>query len=349
MDRIARNKQYLTRLFSGPFPGHAFIYNPPWPDGQGLGDYAVSDRPVENWVPFYVRDYENRVRAMEALDDDGVPYVNLCSYTGLFAAAFGCPTHVYPGMATNPVARPIVFSGEEADRLAEPSLDSPGLTRFFRLAELLARELGPDVPIGVPDIQSPFGIAAIVWEKQSLFLHMATDPEPVERLVGKCHRLLQSFLLTFRSRFPQANLCHCPYTWAPPELGCWLSEDEVGAFSLAMFEKFCLPSLTELSEALGGMFIHCCAHARHQYEGFLRVPNLRGLNPSFRRVPPADCVRLFSGRAVIMMGYTPEEQLNELLDLAHDDTRYLFNLDAMPLEAARPLYERLRSRCPRVA
>jgi hypothetical protein len=115
-----------------------------------------------------------------------------------------------------------------------------------------------------------------------------------------------------------------------------------------MYRQFCLPWLTDLSRALGGMFIHCCAHARHQYDGFLEVPELRGLNPSFRRVPPQDCVDMFSGNAVIMMGYTPETQMNALLDLANENTRYLFNLDAMTLEEVRPLYERLRERCPRL-
>ncbi|MFP4381664.1 MAG: uroporphyrinogen decarboxylase family protein [Candidatus Sumerlaeia bacterium] len=350
MDRIARNKQYLIDLYTGPFPGHAIVYNPPAPRPSKRPDYAVSDRPLSEWVPWYVDCYKNRVVMHDALDDDGVPFVNLCGYTGIFAQAFGCPTHEYEGMHTNPVAKAIVSSAEEADRLEQPRLeDCRGLNRFFELAGLIAREVGPNVPISVPDIQSPFGIAAIIWEKQDMFMAMALQPESVKRLVDKCYRLLDEFLHTFRREFPQANLVHCPYTWAPPELGCWLSEDEVGAFSLEMFEEFCLPSLTALSNSQGGMFIHCCAHARHQYDGFLQVPNLRGLNPSFRQVPPQDCVRMFSGKAVIMMGYTPEEKLNELLDLATPETRYLFNLDAMPLEEVRPLYDRLRERCPRMS
>jgi hypothetical protein len=348
MNKISRNMNRMQRLFGGRDPGHFIVYNPPGVSREGLGDYAISDRPVSDWVGYYTRDYENKVAALEHMDDDAVPYVNLCGYTGIFASAFGCPIHEYEGMNTNPVARAIVDSPEAADSLPEVKLkDSRELNRFLELAELMSRELGPDVPISVPDIQSPFGIAAIIWEKESMFLSMMTEPDAVKRLVNKTSALLEEFILTFREAIAQANLCHCPYAWAPPEMGCWLSEDEVGAFSLDMFREFCLPSLSDLSRTTGGMFIHCCAHARHQYDGFLEVPSLRGLNPSFRRIPPADCVRMFAGQAVIMVGYIPEEQMNEMLDLQSHENRFLFGLDGMSYDEAKPLYDRLRERCPR--
>jgi len=105
---------------------------------------------------------------------------------------------------------------------------------------------------------------------------MHENPEAVKRLVAKCECLLGSFLGEFQRMIPNCNLCHCPRAWAPHELGVWLSEDEVGSMSSAMFEEFCLPSLERLSRTFGGLFMHCCAAADHQYEGFKRVPNLRG-------------------------------------------------------------------------
>jgi hypothetical protein len=272
--------------------------------------------------------------------------VGLNTNTGLFAAAFGCPIHVYEGQQTNAAARPIVNSPEEADRLPQPTLDAPTLARVMELARLLRRELGPEAPIGVPDIQSPFDIAAIIWNKEDLFPSMIEAPEAVHRLVDKCHRLLTSFLKTFQREIGEVNFCHCPYAWAPPELGCWLSEDEAGSMNTAMFEAFCLPTLNALSDTFGGLFMHCCATADHQYEGFRKIRNLRGLNRVFQKPGPRPAIDTFSGHTVFMQAWMDETTMNAMLDMAHPDTRFLFNLPGGKLEEAVPLLERMRTRCP---
>lgn len=94
-----------------------------------------------------------------------------------------------------------------------------------------------------------------------------------------------------------------------------------------MFEEFCLPSLIELSQTFGGMFMHCCANADHQYRSFQKIPNLRGLNRVFQYPPgPGPAIRAFAGRTVLVDAWMGEAQFTELLDLAQPASRYLFNL-----------------------
>jgi hypothetical protein len=313
---------------------------------RGLGDYSISSRPVSDFVGPYVRNYERRARSMEQFDDDSVPYASLATNTGIFAAAFGCRIHVYEGQETNAAARPLVRTAAEADRLGTPSLDAPTLSRILEIGRLLRRELGPEASIGVPDIQSPFDIAALIWNKEDLFPALLEEPEAVRRLVGKCQRLLVEFLTEFRRQIGEVNLCHCPYAWAPPELGVWLSEDEAGALSVRMFEEFCLPPLMEMSRAFGGIFVHCCAAADHQYPSFGKLSNLRGLNRVFQKPGAEPAVRAFSGQAVFMQAWQTVDDYLKLLDLSLPNTRWLFNLEG-EMEKVRPEYERLRARCPR--
>jgi hypothetical protein len=342
----SRNRAFLRDLFAGPFRGHAVIMSPEGVKPDGLGDFTVSGRPVSEWVPGALANYEAKAKYLETLGDDSVPYVGLNTNTGVFAAAFGCPLHVYEE-ETNAVALPAVSTAEEADRLPEPSLDSPALARVLELGRLVREELGPEVPIGVPDVQSPFDVAALVWRKEEMFVALHENPEAVKRLVGKCLRLIERFLDEFKRELAETNLCHCPYAWAPPELGMWLSEDEVGSLSPAMFDEFCLPPLVELSEKFGGLFMHCCAAADHQYPGFARIPNLRGLNRVFQEPGPRPAIEAFSGKTVLIVAWTEEEKVAELLDMALPDTRFLFNMPGMPLEEAKAVHERLRERCPR--
>jgi len=222
--------RYLTDLFAGAFPGHAIVMDHGAIDVPSPGDFAISDRPVEDWVAHYVAQYEARVAYHEALGDDAVPYVNLTTNTGVFAAAFGCPMHEYAA-ATPAAARPVVTTAAEAEALGEPSLEAPTLARIFAMAERMRRELGDVVPISVPDIQSPFDIAALIWNKEDFFVALHTDPDAAKRLIDRCTRLLTRFLVEYKARVGNVNMCHCPNAWAPPDLGIWLSEDEAATYS----------------------------------------------------------------------------------------------------------------------
>jgi len=338
-----RNKQFLKDLFAGSFRGHGIVVSPPWPPNPA-GDFLCSESPAQDWGPWIEARYEAMAAHAMAVDDDSVPYVGLNTNTGIFAAAFGCRLHVYEGMDTNASALPAVETAEEADGLPDPDpLSAPSLARFFEIAALARSRLGPDAPIGVPDIQSPFDIAALVWKKENLLLALYERPDAVKRLVEKCHRLLSGFLRTFIKEFGNVNLCHCPTAWAPPELGVWLSEDEAGSVSTEMFEEFCLPSLVALSREFGGLFMHCCAAADHQYGSFLKIPHLRGLNRVFQSPGPMPAIRAFSGKTVLIQAWLDEKEIGRFLDMALPNTRYLFNPGPLPVEEAKRLVERFKN------
>ncbi len=342
---IARNRQKLTDLFAGPFPGHAITFGYPMATRPDVADLAVSDLPLRDWLPWGEENFARMSAQQAALGDDTVPTASLWTGTELFAAAFGCPVHLYDD-AMPPAAQPLVRTAAEADALPEPTLDVRPLARVFEFATLLRERLGPDVPIGVPDFQSPFDIAALIWRKEDLFVALLEEPDAVRRLVDKCHRLLKSFYTAYIGAFPTVNLCHCPTAWAPPELGVWLSEDEAGSLSTPIFEEFCLPSLVDLSDTFGGLFMHCCATADHQYASFRRIPRLRGLNRVFQTPGPRPAIDTFSGHSVLIMAWHSEEEIYQMLRWAHPDTRFLFNPNApATLDETKALLDRLRAAC----
>ncbi len=343
--RIEANKAYLADLFSGPFRGHAIVMDAQRPDQPCPGDFVAPERPGMDWLGYHEEHYRRVLAHSEAIGDDNVPYVKIHTGTQLFAQAFGCDVHIFP--SDPPSARPLVRTAAEADRLPQPTIDAEPLAKVFEFARQLHRRVGPDVPISVPDIQSPFDVAALIWNKEDFFIAMVEEPDAVKRLAAKCHTLLADFLAEFRRQVPNCNFCHCPYAWAPPELGCWLSEDEVGSMSTAMFEEFSLPILADLSRRFGGLFVHCCATADHQYGNFKKIPNLRGLNRVFQAPGPRPAIDTFDGHTVFMHAWHPVEYVEMMLDMAHPHTRFLFNMPWQPLDDAKRTYARLRERCPR--
>ncbi len=340
MNRLQRNEAHLRALYDDAGPGLGLVYKPPGGPRNELGDYIASDRPVVDWVPYYEQRNAWRMEFVDRVPDDQVPYVNLITNTGFFAAAFGAELHRYDvgGVA----ARPLVHSAEGAADLPRPGLDARPFERFFELARALRNRLGPEAPISVPDIQSPFGIAAILWEKADFLMALALEPRAVKDLVGMCHELLAEFLREFKRVVPNCSLCHCPDMWVPPEYGCHLSEDEIGAINPEMFEEFCLPSLTGLSEEFGGLWVHCCADADHQYEGLAKVPNLRGLNRKFWQ-GPQKCIDMFSDRVLFSFGCDSAEVWDGVIESARPETRMLFTVYGEPDDACRQI-EELRGR-----
>jgi len=344
-----RNQAFLRNIYAkGPFQGHAFLAAAPgiplhaWPGG----DYTLSDRPVQEWVPWVVENYRRMVAHAEAVGDDGVPVAKLMTGTHLYAAAFGCPAHQ---SADNPAcALPRATCVAEAEALAEPDLwSSRPLMRVFELADLVRRELGPDVPLGPPDIQTGFDTAALVWEKQDFLCAMALEPEAVHSLSGKCARLLKAFLAELRREFPTMSPCHCPGAWCPPEMGWWASNDECGAMGTEMFEEFCLPELIDLSRTFGGFGMHCCADAEHQFDSFRAIPNFYAFNRVGARlgwltILDHPCLLGPEG-PVFVLAWVSDDDTEALIRRAPPGTRFIFQSCEPDPAKARDWIGRMRA------
>jgi hypothetical protein len=196
-------------------------------------------------------------------------------------------------------------------------------------------------------MQTGFDTAALIWEKEN-FLRAMADPQEkdaVKRLSGKCAGLLKQFLREFRQEFGRCSPCHCPDVWAPPEMGPWVSNDECGAFSTRMFEEFCLPELLDLTQTFGGLGMHCCASAEHQFLAFRRIPNFYAFNRVAARQGYRPILGPLGGAdgPVHVLGWLSAEESEGLIQQAPEGTRFIFNLLGATLEDAKAWLERMRT------
>ncbi|MFZ2656739.1 MAG: uroporphyrinogen decarboxylase family protein [Victivallales bacterium] len=345
--KVKRNQDFLRNIYNkGPFKGHAFICqpNPVKRPEYPNDDYTISDRPVTDWIPEKVAYYRRQNEFMEAIGDHSVPIVQLSTGTHVYAAAFGCKVHRFVG--SPPAAMPFVITADEADAVQEPDIwKSPTLYRIFELAAALRKELGPDVPFSPPDMQSGFDSAALVWNKEDFFCSMMLEPDAVKRLVAKCARLFKKFLIELRREFPNLSPAHCPSSWCPPEMGPWLSNDECGAFNEESFQEFCLPELIDLSETFGGLGMHCCAAAEHQFEYFKKIPDFY----AFNRVPAGGkgfepSVNAFGGEKgpLLSLGWMNDEPTVErLIRNSPETTRFIFHASFDGIVQAKEWFGRM--------
>jgi hypothetical protein len=349
-----RNEAFLRNIYSrGPFQGHALVCSPKRisiPEHPDY-DFTLSDKPVSNWVPWVAENYRRQVALTEAVGDDAVPCAWLSTGTHLYAAAFGCTVHRFPD--NNPCALPLVACAADADALEVPDIwKTPVLYRIFELARAVQQELGKDVFIGVPDMQSGFDTAALVWDKSDFLCAIIDDEQKqaVKRLVDKCARLFKEFLVAFRREFPRSSPCHCPVVWAPPEMGPWLSNDECGALSTAVFDEFCLPELVDLATTFGGLGMHCCASAEHQFGRFKQIPGFYAFNRVAARQGYAPLLDHFAGPSapVHVLAWLPDDDMEMLVRRAPPGTRFIFNKTGVSAEEARLWLAKMRALSPRM-
>jgi hypothetical protein len=248
---------------------HIIRFSPDLPN-RPLPNPDMEQKRIE-WI---WQNYEYHLERTSWLEDDTLPYLDMMTGTEIFAEAFGCT--VYRPDDNYPFALPCVHSAEEAHKLHIPTLDSPPLARIFRMADELARRAGPGTLYRLVDLQSPLDVAALIWEKSDFYMAMIDAPQAVAELAEKVKTLQFAFLDEWFHRYGQECIAHYPDYYLPQ--GVTLSVDEIGAVNSKMFLKFFLPELIQFSERYGGLGMHCCAHARHQWEHFKKISGLRLLN-----------------------------------------------------------------------
>ena len=265
--RVAR----WTRFLSAPDAGHLFTitYTPDEEEAPHAWRELRHARVAWAW-----RKYERQMARQTWLHDDTLPFLDMRTGTEIFAEAFGCPVH-FPD-DNMPFALPLVHSAQQAEALKVPDVSTSSVAYLFEMADELVQRAGPGALLRLVDIQSPMDIAALIWEKSSFYPALIEMPEAVLELADKVKRFLIAFLDIWFARYGRAFIAHYPDYYMPQ--GITLSEDEVGAVSARVFNALFLPELTELSEHFGGIGVHCCANARHQWAGFKAIPGLRLIN-----------------------------------------------------------------------
>ncbi|MGD2155566.1 MAG: uroporphyrinogen decarboxylase family protein [Anaerolineales bacterium] len=338
----SESQTFLANLFGGgEFQGHGFIIDVPMPI-NGLFPVGSAEERAE----LMGRNFEANLRVKELIDDDRVPCLHVWSGTEVFAEAYGAKAYLNGFDMSFALAT--VHSAGEVDALQEPDIFSGSIGKIFEIADRLVQKYGNDHPVRICDIQSPFDIAALVWEKSSFYMALYDNPGAVHRLLDKITRTLEKFVEAFRNRYENVNLAHHPDLWMPPEYGICLSEDEVGSISKKAFSEFCLPYLNRLSDKFGGIYIHCCAHSTHQWDNFLKINGLIGLNLNTDFETTVKSIEKFSGEVFLVPGGWDSlrpiflESLKVLLSYTKANTRLYITASAPEVNSAKLLRNTLR-------
>ncbi len=329
---------------SGKFMFHV---NFPLPDDEKrlppmppLWPGLEKERIARRWA-----EYQLMLKKAALVDDDRIPFISNITGTEIFAEAFGCEVH---RPADNlPFAIPFVNGAAEADALEIPEISVSSLAPLFDIADELRRRGGPSAIMKPVDIQSPMDIVALIWDKSDLFCAMVESPDSVKALAKKVRNLLTAFLDEWFRRYGTTFVAHYPdYVMHG---GITMSVDEVGAVSEDMFREFFTDELVAISRHFGGLGVHCCADARHQWGNFRALPGLKVIN---HNVPPTsdpreyvfDSLSFYAAQSLAQMpiGWQPQGEPETWPSQFPEEARVVFEVQAKDASSAAAIAERLR-------
>lgn len=332
------NRKIRWNRFLGLDAGVRRIHIVNCPEGAPERPLLWPDKKRER-TDYVVNSYNWQAEQALWLDDDKIPHLDFLTGTEIFAEAFGCSIHRPKN--NMPFALPKVQNAREASKLKTPELSASSLAYLFDMADEAVARTGKDIPLRLPDVQSPMDIAALIWEKSDFYVAMIEDREAVKELAGKVRTLLTAFLDEWFRRYGTRYIAHYPPYYM--EGGMTLSEDEVGAVNADMYDEFFLPELVSLSNRYGGLGMHCCANSRHQWHGFLQIPNLRLLNIIQPVGVVAEAFPFFNGQVAQWHACTGEAPPFNMLEGCHPDLHIVLETSADTKEEAIRLAEFLKT------
>ncbi len=188
---------------------------------------------------------------------------------------------------------------EEATAFTAPAVNSGFSGQFIDTAAELAAKLQPGHVVRCPDIQSPLGVAEMMWD-ESFYIELLEHPESVHALLRKITDFTIDFVKAFRKSVKdRINGAGFPLIWADGE-GTMMSDDSVSLLSTEMHRDFSVPYINMIADACGPLFYHSCTWRERYFDNIKMIRNVKAYNwnPG-NSADAALIIREFSGRAVI--------------------------------------------------
>ncbi len=243
--------------------------------------------------------------------------------TLLFPLALGCaPRHTSEGKMW--IERLITDPAQVANFVA-PDLYSGYAGEVLRRYQAL-RDAQPEATIGIPDVQSPLGVAELLWD-DSFYSAMLEEPEAVHALLTQITDFIIAFVAEVQ-RIAGEHVAPCawPSIWSTGP-GTMVADDTMSLISPAAHAEFSLPYLNRMAAACGPLYYHSCTWREPYFENIHAVKNVRAYNwnPG-NSDDPARIMREFGGQAVLAPHLVIDMHLdNDVLKLGRNfDDEYAF-------------------------
>lgn len=194
--------------------------------------------------------------------------------TCMFAQAMGCEPVEVDG---RPWIRKAIHDPAQVRDMAVPPAHTGRCGAVLASIAELARTLPPGEAIRCPDVQSPLGIAELMWD-EGFYIALIERPDAVHDLLDKITRYITSFVKEVnRLAGPRLNPCGFPCIWADGP-GTMIADDTMSLVSPEMHAEFSVPYLNRIADECGPVYYHSCTWREPYFENIRRIRRVRSIN-----------------------------------------------------------------------
>ncbi len=136
--------------------------------------------------------------------------------------------------------------------------------RLYR--EVCQRLESDEIFLRTPDLQGPMNTLALVMDQTELMCALYEAPQVVSAALDHITDVLIDCVGRYRQEAGLGKVIgnSWPYVVLPDNQGIAITQDYMPLLSAEAYAEFELPRLKRISEAFGGVWIHCCGeYARH--------------------------------------------------------------------------------------
>ena len=219
--------------------------------------------------------------------------------TCIVPMAFGCqPVGIGEGKQW---IKPMITDPAQVADVAVPDPHEGPTGEILRRLSDMALNSSPQVRLRNPDIQSPLGIAELMWD-ESFYLALIEHPDTIHQLLNKITDFEVEYVCAIQEAAGSIyNPCGFPLIWATGS-GTMVADDTMSLISPQMHAEFSLPYLNRIAEAVGPLYYHSCTWRSPYFDNLRQLKNVRAWNwnPG-NSDDPAVLIREFAGTAVLAL------------------------------------------------
>jgi hypothetical protein len=256
--------------------------------------YNDPDGQLERMVKYF--------RAISAMPGDYIPVFRPDQGTIALPSVFGGEL-IKESEGGKQWIKPVILDIESIPDMPAPIVLSGQVKEEFDRCRRWRDITGGLGYVAPPDMQGPVGIASMLMDTTEFFTGMYTHPDIIRRLLRLCADLILGVLDAYRKEF---GACFIPVTWPnvwfPDGMGVTLTQDSIPLLSPAMYRDFELPLAQEISQANGGVYIHCCGDSEHMLPELAAVPNLIGFDHAYPHCHTKKAIEVLGIQTVMTCG-----------------------------------------------
>ncbi len=198
----------------------------------------------------------------------------------------------------------------DIDKIKIPDISEGRTGEILDLAQKLMREYPEEVAIRFPDIQSPLGVAELMWD-DSFYESLLLYPDEIHELLKKITSFTISYVKGLQNLLGnRANPCCFPHVFASPG-GYYVADDTNSMVSAQMHLDYSVDYINRITAQVGPVYYHSCTWLELYFDNIKKIENAKAKNWSIIvSDDPAKILKAFSGSILL----TPHIHLNMHLE-----------------------------------